>query len=174
LATIYKDRAELEYLAKDYDRAMYDYNKLIELYPENSNYIYNAGRFLIQSKKDLISGKEKLEKAIRLDMATDTCSDYSYSKFFLGDITAAINNSFRLIDKDRHNTYRYKWDLHILGCIYALSGNSAKALEYLDKSFAAGFDDYEHLYSDRDLLSIMNLPQYKALLIKYKVPVPKL
>jgi len=174
LATIYKDRAELEYMMKDYDRALYDYNKLLELYPDNSNYMYNVGRFLIQSKKDPALGKAKLEKAASLDLAIDTCSDYSYSKFFLGDATTAINNSFRLIDKNRLNAYRYKWDLHILACIYALSGNPAKALEYLDKSFAAGFDDYEHLYNDRDLQSVINLPQYKALLTKYKIPAPKL
>jgi len=151
---------------KDYDRAMYDYTKLLELYPENPNYLYNMGRFLIQSKKDPALGKEKLEKAVALALTIDTSSDYSYSKLFMGDVTAAINNSFRLIDKYRHDDYRYKWQLHVLGCIYALSGNGPKAIEYLDKSFAAGFDDYEHLYNDRDLQSIMNLPQYKALLIK--------
>ena len=174
LASIYKDRAELEYIMKDYDRALYDYNKMLELFPENQNYLYNAGRFLIQSKKDIVLGKEKLEKAAALDIKIDTCSDYSYSKLFIGDVTSAINNSFRLIDKYRQNAYQYKWQLHILACIYALSGNSTKALEYIDKSLAAGFDDYHHLYSDRDLQSVMNLPQYKAILVKYKVPVPKL
>lgn len=174
LASLYKGRAELNYQMKDHDRAMYDYNKALELYPENQNYLYNAGRFLVLSKKDISLGKQKLEKAASLDLALDTCSDYSYAKFFLGDITAAINNSFRLIDRNRQNTYQHKWDLHILGCLYALSGNTAKAIEYLGKSFAAGFDDYEHLHDDRDLRSIMNLPQYKALLTKYKVPVAKL
>jgi tetratricopeptide (TPR) repeat protein len=174
LASLYKGRAELNYQMKDIDRAMYDYNKVLELYPENIDYLYNAGRFLVQSKKDISLGKQKLEKAASLDLALDTCSDYSYAKFFLGDITAAINNSLRLIDRNRQNVYQHKWDLHILGCLYALSGNTAKAIEYLDKSFAAGFDDYEHLHDDRDLRSIVNLPQYKALLTKYKIPVAKL
>lgn len=174
LASIYKERAEVEFIMKDYDRALYDYNKVLDFFPDNQNYLYNIGRFLIQSKKDPALGKEKLEKAAALDIKIDTCSDYSYSKLFSGDVTAAINNSFRLIDKYRSNPYQYKWQLHILSCIYALSGNSVKALEYMDKSMAAGFDDFNHLYSDRDLQSIMNLPQYKAILVKYKAPVPKL
>ena len=174
LMTLYKERAELEYIMKDYDRALYDYNKLLELSPDNSNYLYNTGRFLIQSKKDPALGKERLEKAAVADLKIDTCSDYSFSKLFLGDVTAAINNSFRQIDKYRQDAYQYKWQLHILCCIYALSGNTTKALEYMEKSMAAGFDDFEHLYTDRDLQSIMNLPQYKAILVKYKAPVAKL
>ncbi|HLG40210.1 MAG TPA: tetratricopeptide repeat protein, partial [Chitinophagaceae bacterium] len=174
LASIYKERAELEYKTKDYDRAYYDYKKLLELFPENVNYLYNAGRFLVQSKKDPAEGKDKLEKAATLDLGIDTCSDYSYSKLFLGDITGAINNNFRLIDKYRNDPYQYKWKLHLQCCIYSLSGNIPKAMEYMEKSLAAGFDDFDHLYTDRDLESIKNLPQYKALLAKYKSPVPKL
>lgn len=173
-ASLYKARAELNFLLKDIDRAAYDYNKALDLYPDDQNYLYNAGRFLVQSKKDITAGKGKLEKVIEMDLKVDTCSDYSYAKLLIGDVTAAINNSFRIIDKSRHNEYQYKWALHNLACLYALSGNTAKAIEYLDKSFAAGFDDYEHLHDDRDLRSIMKLPQYKALLTKYKVPVAKL
>jgi len=174
LASIYKERAELEFLMKDFDRASYDYNKLLEFYPDDVSYVYNSGRFLIQSKKDVTGAKQKFEKAIELDLKIDTCSDYSYAQLFLGNTSEAVNNMFRLIDKYRLDTYQYKWELHMLACIYALAGNSAKALEYLDKSMAAGFDDYDHLINDRDLVSISKLPQYTAILTKYKVPHPKL
>ena len=92
----------------------------------------------------------------------------------MGNTSEAVNNMFRLIDKYRLDIYQYKWELHVLACVYALAGNSVKALEYLDKSLAAGFDDYDHLYNDRDLVSICKLPQYKVILTKYKVPQPKL
>ena len=59
-------------------------------------------------------------------------------------------------------------------CIYALAGNAQKAFEYLDRSLKAGFDDYLHLVNDRDLLSLMKLPQWKTILAKYKVPAPKM
>ena len=58
-------------------------------------------------------------------------------------------------------------------CIYALADNTTKALEYLDKSLAAGYNSYNHLLNDRDLESIMKLPQWKGILTKYKVPFPK-
>ena len=174
LASVYNERAELEFMIKDFDKASYDYNKILELYPDEINYLYDAGRFLIQSKRDMEGSKQKLQKAIDLDLKTDTCSYYSYSELFMGNTSEAVNNMFRLIDKYRFDAYEYKWKLHVLCCIYALAGNSAKALEYLDKSLAAGFDDYDHLYNDRDLVSINKLPLYKSILTKYKVPQPKL
>ena len=60
-----------------------------------------------------------------------------------------------------------------MACIYALSGNSKKAIEYQEKSFKEGFDDFEHLLNDRDFASIQFLPEYKAQLTKYKMPTPK-
>jgi hypothetical protein len=35
-------------------------------------------------------------------------------------------------------------------------------------------DDFLYLVKDRDPVSLMKLPQWKTILAKYKVPVPKL
>jgi hypothetical protein len=77
------------------------------------------------------------------------------------------------VEKHRDDKYENKWQLHNAACIYALSGNNMKALEYLDKSLAAGFDDFNHLVNDRDLVTLVALPQYKAILAKYNAPQPK-
>ena len=172
-STVYKDRGEVYVKLKNLDRAFYDYKKYLELFPENANTLYEYGRFLIANKKDISDAKEKLQKCVSLCLASDTSSDYSYAKLFLGDKDEAINNTFRLIDKYRFDKYQYKWELHVMACIYALSGNSKKAIEYQDKSFKEGLTDFNHLLNDRDLESIRNLPEYKALLIKYKMPIPK-
>ena len=73
----------------------------------------------------------------------------------------------------KDDAYQYKWELHNMACLYSLSGNVAKGMEYLNKSMAAGFDDYLHLINDRDLELLMKQPQWKTILAKYKVPVPK-
>ena len=60
-----------------------------------------------------------------------------------------------------------------MACIYNLAGNKVKAFEYLDKSLAAGYDDYRHLINDRDLLTLMKESQWKIILAKYRVPQVK-
>ena len=90
-----------------------------------------------------------------------------------GDTKGAIALVLEKVEAYKDDKYEYKWQLHNAACIYALSGNKIKALEYLDKSLAAGYDDYTHLVNDRDLISLTLLPQYKAILAKYKVPQPK-
>ncbi len=172
-ATIYKEKGEVYRKLNDLDRALYNYKKYLELLPNNSNALYEYGRFLIETKKDLVDGKAKLQQCISLSLSNDTSSDYSYAKVFLGEKDEAINNIFRLIDKYKLDKYQYKWQLHVMACIYALTGNAKKAIEYQEKSFKEGFDDFEHLLNDRDFASIQFLPEYKALLTKYKMPIPK-
>src|SRR5206468_1566065 len=96
----------------------------------------------------------------------------AYAKVINGQTKDGIDMVLEKIDKYQNDKYEYKWQLHNAACIYALSGNKAKALEYLDKSLAAGFDDYNHLVNDRDLVSLTVLPQYRVILAKYKVPTP--
>jgi len=78
------------------------------------------------------------------------------------------------LEAPKVDVYGYKCALHTLASIHTPSGNTARGLEYLDKSLAAGFDDYLHLVNDRDLVALMKLPQWKIILAKYKVPAPKL
>ena len=173
LSTIYKERGDVFRRINDLDRALYNYKKYLELLPNNANALYEYGRFLIETKKDLVDGKAKLQQCISLSLSNDTSSDYSYAKAFLGEKEEAINNTFRLIDKYKFDKYQYKWELHVMACIYALTGNSKKAIEYQEKSFKEGFNDFEHLLNDRDFGSIQFLPEYKAMLTKYKMPIPK-
>lgn len=60
------------------------------------------------------------------------------------------------------------WSYYNLTCFYALTGNSAKAIEYLEKALQNGFDNFDHLGTDSDIDSIRNLPEFKALIEKYK------
>ncbi len=47
-------------------------------------------------------------------------------------------------------------------CTYSLLNDKAKALDCLNKSIAAGYFDYAHLQSDKDLDNIRNEPEYTS------------
>jgi hypothetical protein len=92
-------------------------------------------------------------------------------------ISGEKDEPFKLMTEHAENAknddYQYKWELHNIACLYSLAGNAAKGLEYLQKSLAAGFDDFLHLVNDRDMELLMKQPQWKTILAKYKVPVIK-
>jgi len=57
--------------------------------------------------------------------------------------------------------YRGGSAMYNLACAYALNGDRALALEWLEKSINAGFDDNEKLASDADIASLRAEPRFK-------------
>lgn len=173
LVTLYKERALLLANLKDYDRAKYDFQKSISLNPEGLESPYEYGRFLYTSKIDVEQGKSLLETYIDKTKSFSS-SEAAYGNAILNNADGALMKMFERLDSSRIDNDRYPWELHNTSCIYALLGNTKKALEYLEKSLEAGYNDYEHLIFDRDLASLTNLPEYSTILTKYKVPrLPK-
>jgi tetratricopeptide (TPR) repeat protein len=59
--------------------------------------------------------------------------------------------------------------LYNLACAYALSGgNTAAALDALEASVEAGFDDHEHMENDPDLESLRQEERYRQLIERLK------
>ena len=172
LASAYKDRGLLKTKMKDNIGALADLQKSVTLDPYYNSY-YELGRFfkLILKQDDLAS--TNLEKAADKSILADTTSSYAYAKIIEGDKQTAIRVILKLIKENGTDNYNLKWNLHNAACIYSLAGDTNKALQYVEKSLIAGFDDYDHLINDRDLLAIAVLPQYKGILAKYKVPQPR-
>jgi hypothetical protein len=50
-----------------------------------------------------------------------------------------------------------------VACGYALSGDKAKALDWLEKSVKMGWTDLNHMEQDEDLDSLRNEERYKKL-----------
>jgi tetratricopeptide (TPR) repeat protein len=174
LATIYKEMGDLYFIKlKDVANAAELFNKALALDSTNETILYEYGRFMVLSKNNPADGITKLKTCAFKDCQSDTSSTYSYALFFSGDKEAAFKNMWRMLDKYRDDKYRYKWELHVVACLYALSNNAGKAIEYQEKSFKAGFNDFNHLLNDKDLIFIQNLPEYKTVLVKYNMPVPK-
>lgn len=102
-----------------------------------------------------------LNKAMELAEKAHDTSKICYIYLIKGEKELAYKKMLEHIEGNKNDAYQYKWELHNMACIYAMAGNATKAFEYQEKSFKAGYDDYLHLVNDRDLATIMKLPQWK-------------
>ena len=170
---LYTLRAALKESSGDIKGAVSDYQAASKMDKSSASIYYNLGRLFKTKMKNDDLADINLTKAMDLAAKDDYSATGAYAKVVNGNSKDAIASVLGKAEKYKDDKYEYKWMLHNAACIYALSGNSQKALEYLDKSLAAGFDDYNHLVNDRDLVSLTGLPQYRAILAKYKVPQPK-
>jgi tetratricopeptide (TPR) repeat protein len=170
---LYTLRASIKEKTGDFKGAISDYQAALKLNKNSASIYYNLGRLFKTKMNNDDLAQTNLDKAIDLAKDDGTTATGAYARVVKGETQEAIAMVLDKVDKYKDDKYEYKWQLHNAACIYALSGNKPKALEYLDKSLAAGYDDYNHLVNDRDLVSLTVLPQYKAILTKYKVPQPK-
>ncbi|GAC1449684.1 MAG: hypothetical protein NVSMB7_11740 [Chitinophagaceae bacterium] len=166
-------RASYKENTGNYQGAAQDYQEYLKYYPNSYGVYYNLGRLYKTKVKNNDLADANLSKAAKLAQKNYDTSEYCYIKVIMGDKEEAVQKMLECLVLNKDNHYRYQWNLHNMTCMYALSGNAIMAFEYLDKSLAAGFDDYSHLLTDRDLESIMSLPQWGKILAKYKVPPPK-
>ncbi len=170
---LYTLRASLKEKSGDIKGAISDYQAALKLDNKNASIYYNLGRLFKTKLMNNDLAETNLAKAIDLSKDDATTATAAYARVVKGEVQEAVGIMMEKIDKYKDDKYEYKWQLHNAACIFALSGNKPKALEYLEKSLAAGFDDYNHLVNDRDLVSLTVLPQYKVILAKYNVPTPK-
>ena len=171
---LYSARAQVKIKMKDNTGALTDLQEAVKEDTFYYDSFYELGRFYKQVLKQNDKASANLQKAAEMSIVKgDTTSSYAYAKLIKGDKQEAFGVMARLIKKVMEDKERLKWEYHNAACIYALAGDSAKAFQFLDKSFVAGYDDYDHLINDRDLESLMHLPQWKVILTKYKVPQPK-
>lgn len=160
--------------AGDYQGAADDYRLYLQYYPGSYAGYYELGRLFKRKMKNNDLADANLSKAAELAEQKKDTSKLCYIKAIQGDKEGAIGKmKLILANTNAGKTYEYKWSLHNMACIYALTGNVTKALEFVDKSLQAGFDDFNHLLTDRDLVSLMSLPQWKIMLAKYKAPASR-
>lgn len=57
--------------------------------------------------------------------------------------------------------------LYNFACSFALRGRRDEALDWLEKAFQAGYDGFDGLKSDDDLIGLRGLPRYAELVAKY-------
>lgn len=166
-------RAQYKDYAGDNEGALSDYRAYVDYYPKSLRAYYNLGRFFKMKLKNNDLANANLSKAEELADEYQDSVMYCYIKVVRGEKELAIKSMLQRLEETKNEKGYDPDELHNMACIYSLAGNSLKALEYVDKSLAAGYRDYLHLVNDRDLVTIMKLPQWKAILTKHKVPLPK-
>ncbi len=173
-ASLLWQRALYKDYTGDYNGATEDFQAYLKYYPKSYSGYYELGRIFKWRLKNNDLANANLDKAEDLAEKVNDTSKLCYIALVKGNKEEAYKKMMEHIEVNKNDEYQYKWELHNMTCIYALAGNAQKAFEYLDRSLKAGFDDYLHLVNDRDLLSLMKLPQWKTILAKYKVPAPKM
>ncbi|WP_460472824.1 TPR end-of-group domain-containing protein [Emticicia fontis] len=58
--------------------------------------------------------------------------------------------------------------LYYFACLFALQNQSEKSLLYLESAINKSFRDFKYIETDTDLNNIRHLPQFSALIEKYK------
>lgn len=174
-AALYLERGQLKLSINDAQGALSDIQNSIALWPSYENYKTLGDVFKTGMKQiDLAEGN--YQKAMRYTISgvqnQDTSSNYAYAAAAMGDKRTAERFIKKMIIDASSKVGALANEYHNAACIYATLGNTVKALEYLELSLQVGYSDFEHMLHDADLESLYKLPEYKNLLVKYRVPTP--
>lgn len=174
-ARIYLERGQTKQKMNDNNGALFDFQKSIELKPSYDNYSA-LGRFFKMKMKQNELGDGNLLKAMELSFLPnkpkDTTTNYVYAAAAMGDKRTVDRLMQKMLVNASAKIGQLANEYHNAACVYTTLGNYVRALEYLEQSLLAGYTDYDHMLSDTDLEPLFSMPEYKNLLVKYKVPQP--
>lgn len=156
----YYRRAWYKYLNRQYTEAIEDFHIAIVQNPQYGYAYAERGRSFL-ALGDTASARADFERILAFDTIPngESCAPWAYH--FLGQDDKAVEFVQRTLDKDSTATYD-------AACIYALAGDTAQTLYYLQKAFEQGFRRFNHIAIDADLETVRDLPSFKALVNKYQ------
>jgi len=114
---------------------------------------------------DFEEGLERIERALRDQ--PESPANVVIAGFLCamtGDVKRAREYATWLAEKHQESND----DLYNAACIMALTGERGRALDYLEASVAAGFDDADQLSIDPALESLRDDPRFKKLIAGLK------
>jgi clan AA aspartic protease (TIGR02281 family) len=154
---------EEEFL-KNNEAGLNDYNEAISI---NKDYVYtylHRGRLYEFKLNNPIKAKDDYTSILALDtIASESGNCRQYALFHLGRTEEAITWLNKIIEQ-----YPTEGNYYDATCLYALMNKPNDALENLKNAFENGYRDFNHLSDDDDLDNIRNLPEFKALVEKWK------
>lgn len=174
-AAFYLERGQFKLSNNDPQGALLDIQNSIALRPGYNNYKALGDVFKLGMKQtELANGN--YQKAMSYTVAgaqkKDTSAEYAYAAAAMGDKITAERFIKKMIIDASAKIGALPDQYHNAACIYTTLGNFSKAIEYLELSLQVGYADFEHMLHDTDLEPLYKSPEYKNLLVKYKVPVP--
>ena len=160
----YINRGSLEFLDKNYDRAIEDLTTAVTLEPTNLRAQYELGRVLWQmGRRD--EARPYLERVLELDTVPDEPFQHDqYVYTLLGQPDKAREAIDKLMT-ERTVTKDVAYDY---ACAYSLLGDTDQAIEWMRKAMSLGFRQFEHIKRDPDMDNIRDLQPFKDLMAEYR------
>lgn len=158
----YFHRAKNKKYMNDFDGAIDDYTKAINISPKSS-YLYSARAYLYDKtgKHDL--AKSDYQKVVELEKKSDyDCAYFAY--YALGDSIKAIEVMDSILVRDSLIASAY----YNAASLYSRMNRIPDALRYLEISLGKGYANFFHISTDFDMDRLRELPEFKALIKKYK------
>ncbi len=167
-ASAYGYRGDCYNMLKNYPQAINDYDKVLKLDPKRASaYLMRGGCYY--ELKNYPQAMNDFNKAIKLDPKRASAYGYRGDCYnMLKNYPQAINDYDKVIGLDPNNAYAY----YGKACAYSLMDNQTEACEYLKIAVDKGFNNWDHIKSDRDLDNIRNSPCYKEIIKDPTEPPP--
>ncbi len=162
-ADVYYNKALTESCHNMTDAAIEDLTTCLVLEPKKS-FAYSARGDMYSRKGETEKAAADYRKVLELDTVPNSDSRAMYALQALGRESEAIEH----MDKIIANNPDSEGDYYDAACLYTRIGNYPKALEMLQTSLEKGYSDFAHIATDYDLDPIRELPEFKALIDKYK------
>jgi clan AA aspartic protease (TIGR02281 family) len=143
----------------DLQGAMEDYDIALTLDKDNVYTNFLKGRALFLQKNES-EARPYLEKVLALDTTPEDGTCREYALFCLGRQEEAIEWMNKMLEK--------KIGYYDVACLYSLMNKPTEALNYLGEAFEDGYNNFHHIQRDSDLDSIRQLPEFIAMIEKYK------
>ena len=159
----YYHRGRCKMYLNDIQGSIEDFGLSITIDPTRSYYYSSRAAVYQKLGKDNLA-KEDYAKVIELEKTPDdySCSHYAY--LALGDSKKAIEVMDSIIARDTLSGSPY----YDAACLYSRMNRPADALRYLEMAFQKGWNHFNHVNNDFDMDLLRDLPEFKALLEKYK------
>ncbi|MBN2104842.1 tetratricopeptide repeat protein [bacterium] len=151
-------------LMQAYEKAVDDYNVLIEKYPDWTE-VYHARGLVYGYLEKYDQVIEDYQRVLGKDpncISALINQGIAYSK--TNQLEAARADYQKVLEiHPEHVVANYN-----LGCIYALQGDQSAALKSIESAFRNGYSDYDAVMTDEDLKSLHANPEFKTMIEEYK------
>lgn len=155
------------FLIGDYERAIFYFDKAIKIESENLAAFYFRGKSHMKLNNSTNS-KLDFQKVIQLDKGMLTSYIIPFSKYYLGQKEAALEDMNNLVRRDNN-----KENYFYLAWLYALDKNANSTIKNLHIAFSKGYDNLVEISENEDLGFILKSRRFNSILKNYNFPVFK-
>lgn len=147
-------------LIGDVDGALEDYTECLSKNPDYAYAHLNRGRLYLQRGYKQMAQSD-FEACVKLDSIPGDNSCAHYAFFYLGKNSEAKAFMDKALEEDPEGSY------YDAACLYSLMDLKSTALDYLEKAYESGFNNFNHILRDHNLDNIRGEYRFKQLYEKY-------